>query len=84
MNFCVKLSSFTVMVCFVLVACNCYPPGTQPINGLSCDPKNGQCTCQDHVVGLQCDTCEAGYWNINTGTGTKLLYILTNDFKRTW
>ncbi|XP_011419247.3 laminin subunit gamma-1 [Magallana gigas] len=55
-------------------ACNCYPPGTQPINGLSCDPKNGQCTCQDHVVGLQCDTCEAGYWNINTGTGCEDCY----------
>ena len=54
---------------FLFLACNCYPAGTLVIGDISCDPNNGQCACLDHVEGLKCDTCQAGYWNIDSGTG---------------
>ncbi|XP_023243676.1 laminin subunit gamma-1-like isoform X1 [Centruroides sculpturatus] len=50
--------------------CNCYPLGTvQQTGAPNCDVLTGQCRCRANVVGLGCDTCEVGYWNIGSGTG---------------
>ncbi|XP_013774278.1 laminin subunit gamma-1-like [Limulus polyphemus] len=57
-------------------ACNCYPPGTLPEavdNGiLTCDLGSGRCHCQPHVSGRQCDQCDDGYWNLDSGNGCEL------------
>ncbi|KAK3087389.1 hypothetical protein FSP39_005285 [Pinctada imbricata] len=50
-------------------ACNCYPAGTMVIMDISCDPNTGQCACMSHVEGRQCDRCQPGYWNIDSGSG---------------
>ncbi|XP_018901355.2 laminin subunit gamma-1 isoform X1 [Bemisia tabaci] len=51
--------------------CQCYSLGTvetqdgPPV----CDQLTGQCQCKPHVVGTNCDQCEAGFYNIGSGTG---------------
>ncbi|XP_054274289.1 laminin subunit gamma-1-like isoform X2 [Macrosteles quadrilineatus] len=51
--------------------CQCYLPGTEvdstgpPI----CDQLSGQCQCKPHVTGVNCDQCQAGYYNIVSGQG---------------
>ncbi|XP_071154854.1 laminin subunit gamma-1-like [Mytilus edulis] len=50
-------------------ACSCYPPGTLSAGVLSCDPVVGSCPCLPKVEGRQCDKCQSGYWNIDSGTG---------------
>ena len=54
---------------YIISACSCYPPGTLSAGVLSCDPVSGSCPCLPHVLGRQCDKCDAGYWNIDSGTG---------------
>nr|KAG5699979.1 hypothetical protein BaRGS_001798 [Batillaria attramentaria] len=51
-------------------ACNCYPSGTiiQP-GVIGCDPGTGQCPCLPNVGGRQCNRCEPGYWNLDSGNG---------------
>lgn len=51
-------------------ACNCYPSGTiiQP-GVIGCDPLSGQCPCLPNIGGRQCDRCEPGYWNLDSGKG---------------
>lgn len=50
--------------------CNCYPLGTVRSTGVpNCDIVTGQCRCRVNVVGLSCDSCEVGYWNIGSGRG---------------
>ena len=39
--------------------CNCDENGA---NGKLCDKESGQCSCNPHVVGLKCKTCEDEYW----------------------
>ncbi|XP_070687634.1 laminin subunit beta-4 [Pempheris klunzingeri] len=34
-----------------------------------CDEKTGQCPCRRGVVGVLCDECEDGYWNLNGTSG---------------
>lgn len=51
-------------------ACNCYSRGTTvQLEGLLCDPLTGQCPCQPNVRGRQCERCEPGYWNLESGEG---------------
>ena len=51
-------------------ACNCNPSGTiiQP-GVIGCDPQTGQCPCLPSVGGRQCERCDPGYWNLESGNG---------------
>lgn len=51
--------------------CNCYGPATeQGEDGISiCDRITGTCRCKAHVQGRDCDRCELGYYNIDSGEG---------------
>lgn len=31
-----------------------------------CNQTSGQCVCRDHVIGIRCDQCEDGFWNITS------------------
>jgi len=66
-----KSSTFLVPLhCYCLFsACNCFRFGSFSNDAVvQCDV-TGQCPCHSHVVGLQCDQCEHGYWNIVSGNG---------------
>ncbi|VDP07330.1 unnamed protein product [Soboliphyme baturini] len=57
--------------------CKCFPPGTQKTvdSGAAiaeCEQSSGQCSCLKHVVGLRCDRCEPGYFNISSGNGCQM------------
>ena len=65
-------SSTSLVICRCLfLACNCFRFGSLISDAVvQCDV-TGQCPCHGHVVGLQCDRCEDGYWNIVSGNGRK-------------
>ena len=42
-------------------ACNCSSVGS--LNA-SCDAMTGQCSCKGYVIGLKCDTCIEGTFNL--------------------
>nr|CAB3263372.1 laminin subunit alpha-5 [Phallusia mammillata] len=44
--------------------CDCSSCGTDV-----CDHYQGHCSCQPHVIGHLCDTCEPGYWNFQSCSG---------------
>ncbi|XP_060569790.1 laminin subunit gamma-1-like, partial [Ruditapes philippinarum] len=50
-------------------ACSCYPSGTLTAGVISCNPATGDCPCQPNVRGRQCNECEEGYWNLDSGQG---------------
>uniref|UniRef100_A0A914HV37 Laminin-like protein lam-2 n=1 Tax=Globodera rostochiensis TaxID=31243 RepID=A0A914HV37_GLORO len=54
-------------------SCNCYAPGTlrpgQDFEALECRQTDGQCSCQPNVIGLRCDQCAPGFYNISSGNG---------------
>jgi len=49
--------------------CQCHPLGTLEYeNGeLNCDQLSGQCKCKPHVVSTNCDQCEPGFYDLNSG-----------------
>jgi len=49
--------------------CDCYHLGTTEtgFGPLACDQLTGQCQCKPHVIGVNCDQCEAGHYNIASG-----------------
>ncbi|KAL3276258.1 hypothetical protein HHI36_020973 [Cryptolaemus montrouzieri] len=51
--------------------CQCYPPGTElnPSGLPVCNQVSGFCHCKPHVVGKNCDLCEDGYYNLQSGQG---------------
>ncbi|XP_050422694.1 laminin subunit gamma-1 isoform X2 [Adelges cooleyi] len=51
--------------------CDCYHLGTTEtgFGPLACDQLTGQCQCKPHVVGVNCDQCEVGHFNIISGDG---------------
>ncbi|CAG9855706.1 unnamed protein product [Phyllotreta striolata] len=52
-------------------ACTCYSVGTVAgeTGAPDCDQSTGNCNCKPHVVGLNCGSCEDGYYNIMSGEG---------------
>uniref|UniRef100_A0A182NLL6 Laminin subunit alpha-1 n=1 Tax=Anopheles dirus TaxID=7168 RepID=A0A182NLL6_9DIPT len=46
--------------------CNCHPKGS---HGPGCSHKTGQCKCKPNIEGRQCNLCQKGYWNLNSGDG---------------
>ncbi|KAI5640968.1 laminin EGF domain-containing protein [Phthorimaea operculella] len=53
--------------------CECHEAGTieSPEGPPLCDSLTGYCSCRPHVIGENCDKCEDGYYNINSGEGCK-------------
>ncbi|XP_031767395.2 laminin subunit gamma-1 [Galleria mellonella] len=53
--------------------CQCHEAGTleSPEGPPLCDGLTGFCSCRPHVIGRNCDKCEDGYYNINSGEGCK-------------
>uniref|UniRef100_A0A3Q3JWY3 Laminin, beta 4 n=1 Tax=Monopterus albus TaxID=43700 RepID=A0A3Q3JWY3_MONAL len=54
--------------------CSCDRQGTEvtrcPLGSpCFCDPTTGQCPCRRGVVGVLCDECEDGYWNLDGASG---------------
>ena len=39
-------------------------------DGISCNQDNGQCNCKPGIIGLQCDNCDAGFFNFPECQGT--------------
>ncbi|KAL0851757.1 hypothetical protein ABMA28_000069 [Loxostege sticticalis] len=53
--------------------CECHEAGTleSPEGPPLCDGLTGFCSCRPHVIGRNCDKCEDGYYNIDSGEGCK-------------
>ncbi|XP_024947566.1 laminin subunit gamma-1 isoform X2 [Cephus cinctus] len=52
--------------------CQCYAAGTLELEDGSvapCQQISGHCSCKPHVIGRNCDKCEDGYYQINSGEG---------------
>ncbi|ENN75571.1 hypothetical protein YQE_07914, partial [Dendroctonus ponderosae] len=51
--------------------CQCYAVGTQsdPTGELICHSTTGDCACKERVVGKNCDKCEEGFYNLQSGEG---------------
>ncbi|XP_014366432.2 laminin subunit gamma-1 [Papilio machaon] len=51
--------------------CQCHEAGTlESAEGPpQCDGLTGFCSCRAHVIGRNCDKCEDGYYNIDSGEG---------------
>ena len=48
----------TLRKCTIPSACDCNSTGT--VEGTTCDPFDGVCTCKEGVGGRQCDICLSG------------------------
>lgn len=58
--------------------CNCNKNGSVENY---CDTHSGQCPCKMGIEGLQCDTCEDGYYNLTKdGCGGKFNVFITFSF----
>lgn len=51
--------------------CQCHPEGSvKDVAAIAiCDRTTGVCQCLPYVTGRNCDRCENGYYNIQSGTG---------------
>ena len=49
--------------------CVCNANGTVPGFHDTCNYETGQCKCLANVIGIQCDKCADGFWNLNSGVG---------------
>ncbi|KAM6424929.1 laminin subunit beta-4 [Rhynochetos jubatus] len=58
--------------------CACNPVGVHPAMcpgedaTCLCDPATGACPCLPNVVGLTCDQCASGYWDLASGKGCQI------------
>ena len=57
-----------VQMMSLLSACSCNDIGTESASG-PCDPTTGQCPCKPNVVGVSCDRCAPGHWDLASGKG---------------
>ena len=61
--------------CFLLTfvslsaECVCNVNGTDPGLQDTCNFETGQCKCLPNVIGIQCDKCADGFWNLGSGVG---------------
>ena len=39
--------------------CMCHAEGSL---GIACNQTTGQCSCKNHIAGVNCDQCEPGYF----------------------
>lgn len=49
--------------------CVCNINGTAPGFVDTCNYETGQCKCLSNVIGIQCDKCADGFWNLGSGKG---------------
>lgn len=49
--------------------CVCNVNGTDPGLQDTCNFETGQCKCLPNVIGIQCDKCADGFWNLGSGVG---------------
>uniref|UniRef100_A0A8D0EKD1 Laminin subunit beta 4 n=1 Tax=Strix occidentalis caurina TaxID=311401 RepID=A0A8D0EKD1_STROC len=58
--------------------CMCNPVGVGPAMcpggdaACLCDPATGACPCLPNVVGVTCDQCASGYWDLASGKGCQI------------
>ncbi|NXN99499.1 LAMB4 protein, partial [Rhinopomastus cyanomelas] len=58
--------------------CRCNPAGVHPAvcpvgdTACLCDPATGACPCLPNVVGVTCNKCASGYWDLASGKGCKI------------
>ncbi|XP_030077188.1 laminin subunit beta-3 [Microcaecilia unicolor] len=45
------------------ISCDCDPEGS--VDGGSCDPLTGRCTCKQNVAGERCHQCKAGFYQLS-------------------
>ena len=58
-----QLLSLRSVAIISFTACGCDPVGSV---SESCDQLSGVCQCRDHVVGVRCDSCEPGFYNLSS------------------
>ncbi|KAL1516830.1 hypothetical protein ABEB36_000679 [Hypothenemus hampei] len=51
--------------------CECYSPGTEADASLEpiCDSSTGACRCKPKVIGRNCDSCQEGFYNLQSDNG---------------
>ena len=54
---------------FFCLECVCNINGTAPGFVDTCNYETGQCKCLSNVIGIQCDKCADGFWNLGSGNG---------------
>nr|XP_009910939.1 PREDICTED: laminin subunit beta-4 [Haliaeetus albicilla] len=58
--------------------CTCNPAGVSPAvcpggdAACLCDPATGACPCLPNVVGVTCNQCASGYWDLASGKGCQI------------
>lgn len=62
--FCFLYNYFYFFLIFLVCECNVY--GSEHI---ICNPYSGACKCRPNVIGLHCDKCKPGFWNIQSKEG---------------
>ena len=55
--------------------CMCHPEGSL---GISCNQTTGQCSCKNHIAGVNCDQCEPGYFGFPHCQRKLFFFIICN------
>ena len=51
--------------------CDCHPDGSDHRKASDCEPRTGQCRCNDNIAGRRCEECLPGYWGMREGEGCR-------------
>lgn len=54
------------LLLWFITACNCSIVGSDPNSLYQCNSISGNCTCKIYVQGRSCDTCQNGFWNLDS------------------